>query len=531
MWNAVKVHVQDYCSSTSIHGLQYIGAPNRPLLERLWWLIVTCLSFAAIVMLIKEAWVNWQTTPVIVSFEESMRPIWEFPFPAVTVCPVTKFRASLHDYQEMIRRKKAGNLSEMELQLLDDRSQLCPRHYEAGKNNFTATLVDTIEKLAPTLVQTINYALYNNDPKWGRKGYFQPLMTDDGLCFSFNMLPASALFTNNTFHASRSYLDYDMPPDKWTPDGGYTDLEDFKSGYPYRGIGAGPMPGLQVGLSANATDMDYDCKELYQGFTMHLHSPAEFPRMKEQYQLIPLQKNVLLTVKPNLMTTSPTLEKYQPQYRQCYFANERKLRFFKVYTQQNCAQECEANYTVQECGCAEFFMPRALDTPVCGPKRAECLYFAKRSLLRASIVKGLRSANSAPMCSCLQSCNHIQYSTERSETGVEDHEEKTFKYSIVNIFFKDTQFTASRRSELYGTAEFLANCGGLLGLGLGFSVLSLAEIFYWVFLRAFCSKPQVVNPDVQPPSEAIHNTVQRKPKIYSFSTPHSMMKNNGNNGS
>jgi amiloride-sensitive sodium channel len=33
----------------------------------------------------------------------------------------------------------------------------------------------------------------------------------------------------------------------------------------------------------------------------------------------------------------------------------------------------------------------------------------------------------------------------------------------LTIFFKEAQFITSKRSELYGLTDFMANCGGLLG--------------------------------------------------------------------
>jgi Amiloride-sensitive sodium channel len=41
----------------------------------------------------------------------------------------------------------------------------------------------------------------------------------------------------------------------------------------------------------------------------------------------------------------------------------------------------------------------------------------------------------------------------------------------------------SQRSELYGKTDFLANCGGLMGLFLGVSVISLLEIVYFCSIR------------------------------------------------
>ena len=40
--------------------------------------------------------------------------------------------------------------------------------------------------------------------------------------------------------------------------------------------------------------------------------------------------------------------------RQCYFENERPLRFFTTYTTKNYLEECHSNISLQRCGCVEF---------------------------------------------------------------------------------------------------------------------------------------------------------------------------------
>lgn len=55
------------------------------------------------------------------------------------------------------------------------------------------------------------------------------------------------------------------------------------------------------------------------------------------------------------------------------------------------------------------------------------------------------------------------------------------------IFFKESQFITSKRSELYGQTDFLANCGGLLGLFMGVSLLSIVELIYHLSLRLCCN--------------------------------------------
>ena len=58
--------------------------------------------------------------------------------------------------------------------------------------------------------------------------------------------------------------------------------------------------------------------------------------------------------------------------------------------------------------------------------------------------------------------------------------------SKIKIYFKKNQFVALKRSELYGLTDFLSNCGGLLGLFMGFSILSIIELLYYLSFRWIC---------------------------------------------
>lgn len=77
-----------------------------------------------------------------------------------------------------------------------------------------------------------------------------------------------------------------------------------------------------------------------------------------QYFRAPLNQEVVVAVKPDMMTTSDGLKGYDPHRRQCFFPKERALAFFQSYTQQNCEVECLTNYTRNKCGCVAFHMPR-----------------------------------------------------------------------------------------------------------------------------------------------------------------------------
>jgi amiloride-sensitive sodium channel len=64
----------------------------------LWWGLVFLICFFGCGRLIFNIYQKWDTTPVIVSFAEKSTPVWQIPFPAVTICPETKARMELFNF-------------------------------------------------------------------------------------------------------------------------------------------------------------------------------------------------------------------------------------------------------------------------------------------------------------------------------------------------------------------------------------------------------------------------------------------------
>lgn len=62
--------------------------------------------------------------------------------------------------------------------------------------------------------------------------------------------------------------------------------------------------------------------------------------------------------------------------------------------------------------------------------------------------------------------------------------------SVVTIYFRVYEVSTLMRSEVYTMSNFLAICGGLLGLFLGVSVLSIIEFFYFSTLRLYLTLRQ-----------------------------------------
>lgn len=144
----------------------------------------------------------------------------------------------------------------------------------------------------------------------------------------------------------------------WTLEEGYKPTKsNGLDVYPYRIISAGTKLGLSAFLRIFQKNMNYLCRGASQGFKILLHPPDEVPQISKHYFRVPPKQEVLVSVQPEMITTSNGLKGYHPNRRGCYFNSERQLRFFKVYTQRNCELECVANFTKIQCDCVKFSMP------------------------------------------------------------------------------------------------------------------------------------------------------------------------------
>ena len=57
--------------------------------------------------------------------------------------------------------------------------------------------------------------------------------------------------------------------------------------------------------------------------------------------------------------------------------------------------------------------------------------------------------------------------------------------AVLHLYFKDLHFITKERDELYTIVDFVANIGGLLGLCMGLSTISLMEIVYFFTARFY----------------------------------------------
>jgi acid-sensing ion channel, other len=173
---------------------------------------------------------------------------------------------------------------------------------------------------------------------------FKVVVTEEGVCYTYNGLDVL-----------RGDNESDV---EWTLEGGYSNNTEHNDVY------AGSAYPLIVALEVRKEFNDGLCKGPILGFKVYLHLPNEIPHISKHYYLVPYKQSVKITTIPKIIVTAPELRHFSLEKRQCFFSDERYLRFFKYYTQSNCEFECVVNLTVSVCGCLRFDMPSELEISV-----------------------------------------------------------------------------------------------------------------------------------------------------------------------
>ena len=141
---------------------------------------------------------KWQKSPVISSFAEKSTPVWKIPFPAVTICPEVKAKYNIlnitNSYESL---RKVKPISDDDLIKMDALTQLCKFSFNQSSKIKLNEIPQILQQISPKLNETINYCKWNQI-SFNCFKHIKHIMTEDGSCFTFNMLNSSEIFKVNS---------------------------------------------------------------------------------------------------------------------------------------------------------------------------------------------------------------------------------------------------------------------------------------------------------------------------------------------
>lgn len=183
--------------------MKYLGERRRHWIERAFWIIAFFVSLFGCAVLILNIYEKWQLSPVIVSFAEKSTPVWQIPFPAVTICPETKamaehvkFTRAYHILKANASRE-AWNLTDTEVRNMEALAQVCDPHLfesqEIDGGLKSNEIVPLLKNITMSLNETTLFCKWRNEIADCDK-FFQEVITEEGYCFSFNLLDFPEMF-------------------------------------------------------------------------------------------------------------------------------------------------------------------------------------------------------------------------------------------------------------------------------------------------------------------------------------------------
>lgn len=227
--------------------------------------------------------------------------------------------------------------------------------------------------------------------------------------------------------------------------------------------------------------------------------------------------------------SSEQFKVWNKDMKACYFPDDRKLNYFSIYTQDNCLLECRLNKIAPICQCAPWYLNQT-QFPACGLVGNECF--------RENLANYQDDLQDRTDCDCKNDCegihifstmNRYSYSDAtatdsdlwwdaKTKTGrlanylldpehvfmdpwtknltkmmhgLDDTELATKRFeediSVLNFFFDTpiiTRITLEMRITVF---DQISAVGGTLGLFTGVSLITFAEVIYWVLRFTFAS--------------------------------------------
>ena len=473
------VHV--FASNVTMHGIYHIFARHNVPIRRFLWSIVFVVAFTGFLYNVLNRVFLYRSYPHSTKIEETSTAKKTLDFPQVTFCNVNSFRWRSFTPEDLIYSNELTGLlnwnANKEMYELaapsdwgrDDIHNLLFNQHMIVKDQLNLLLaagdmlglrfernefdmVDFTNRTGHQLYDLVKFCSYRGESCLKDK-FFKTTFTRYGKCYTFN-------------HGR---------------DGQET-LETLKGG---------KDNGLELILDAQSSEYlpvwkktDENTVDL--GFKVQIHAKDEPPLITELGFGISPGFQSLVSCKEQRISYLPA------PYGDCiptYDVNETLPGFetyFKIYSVSACRLACETRFIAETCGCIMVHMPPYKNYPDCRPiDYQKCADRALDWLVEKD----------QKTCICKPPCDIIRYGISTSMLGLpssygSSYYAKTFNVSEsyvydnfikLNIFFEALNYEAIAQVPAYDFSSLLGDIGGNMGLFIGGSIMTIMEVFDYIF--------------------------------------------------
>ncbi|XP_033096439.1 acid-sensing ion channel 1A-like [Anneissia japonica] len=474
---------------TTAHGIPNIYRSETKLGKLIW----TSLFLTAVSLLLyqsKELVAKYLTYPVDVQLDVKYKI--ELEFPAVTICNINPIRESLlredPDLKDtnLIEDSDQCDVFDGDVDFNQDEKE----EYQGWEYFLSQTDPYGTETVARQQIETLSNLLSNksNEEKKNLGHQIEDLLVG---CSWSSLSCSPENFTNHFFNAFHGNC--------------YTFNSNPNSSEPKKSKYSGPSAGLSIMLFIEQNEYLYDVSASA-GVRVVIHDQGKMPFPEEEgYYVSPGHHTsiALRRVEINRLSTydKPCMsEEEMANYWDFY-------TFYGVeYNQQTCVKTCYQRQIMEHCGCYDIYYPTnetSLD-----PKERTVKPCDLTNEEDDDCVEGFQETfriSGYTYCSCQQPCNTVSYTSDISTSyWPSDNYKENLKENLVNfskplretveadcndknairlnllnldIYYQDLNYEVINQSFTYTFIDLVGALGGLVGLWLGLSILTIFEVF------------------------------------------------------
>ncbi|XP_075877739.1 acid-sensing ion channel 1C isoform X4 [Nelusetta ayraudi] len=448
-WKEITV---SFITRTKIHGLKFIFSPNKNKLQRVTWIMA---FFVCIGLLC--TW-SWNRIMYMMSYPAITKiyMVWahNMSFPAVTFCNKNVFRVSTltrddlyHSGYWMDLMYPNHTLMEKSVSIIRDSRKpglfsLLDFSNYSPLPDYQVNTTEMLGRLGHQLEDMLLGCRYRGETCTPKN--FSTIYTRYGKCYTFNSgLDGNPLLTTlkgGTGNGLEIMLD--IQQDEYLPVWGETDETSYEA-----------------------------------GIKVQIHSQDEPPFIDQLGFGVAPGFQTFVSCQQQLLQYLP------PPWGDCK-STPIDSEYFSTYSISACRIDCETRYLLENCNCRMVHMPGT--STVCTPEQyKDCADPALDFLVEKD----------NDYCVCQTPCNMTRYGKELSMVKIPSKASakylakkfnKTEQYIgenilVLDIFFEALNYEKIEQKKAYEIAGLLGDIGGQMGLFIGASVLTILEIFDYLY--------------------------------------------------
>uniref|UniRef100_A0A1I8P3T6 Pickpocket protein 19-like n=1 Tax=Stomoxys calcitrans TaxID=35570 RepID=A0A1I8P3T6_STOCA len=381
---------------------------------------------------------------LITLVDTSREPIYTTSFPAVAVCPlnhVNWIRYTLAE-EKFLPRNPSMETKRIFAELL--------AALEIPYSVYNIILYDLLLFVAFRCEEIFDWCIYD-DTEYDCCKIFVQERTERGICLVFNSMVSTE---SKMKQLSDNY-------------------------YPWRARTGGEGSGLSFKLRYNK-DYVRPGSKLPFSFSILIKEADEWSYSPFNI-LKPNSRNTIM-VTPIFTETSANTRHIDPQKRRCMFSDETSLIYDRIeglpFNRLNCLVQCEQKFVMKYCNCtlSMFFpgMPQYRNKE-CRVSDLKCIYEHKDIF---NYLKGplqdeyINDTRRGMVCDCVHNCVSLLFLVSINSQPLQSPNTTDPEIDVDIYFAKNTMTKYAARLQ-YTYMDLAANFGGVLGLCLGASALSL----------------------------------------------------------